>query len=161
MTRRKFITLVGGAAAVWPVAARAQQSAMPLVGFLNGGSAAAFAELVGAFRRGLQDAGYVEGQNVSIEFRWAEGRYERLPALAADLVNRRVVVIFEPRVAKRQGLEMADHGLMDVTELRDDALAFLQNNPPVRVIAKGSAENRWTGATAVSLAELGAKRETV
>jgi ABC-type uncharacterized transport system substrate-binding protein len=90
--RREFITLLGGAAA-WPFAARAQQHAVPVVGFLHPSSPEAFPHAVNGFRRGLNDTGFVEGQNVTIEYRWARGEYDRLPALAAELVQRRVRVI--------------------------------------------------------------------
>src|SRR6516164_7049947 len=93
MRRREFIIVFGGAAAAWPLVARAQQTPLPVIGYLNSVSPQPFANYVAGFRAGLKETGYIDRQNVTIEFRWAEGHYERLPGMAADLVRRQVAVL--------------------------------------------------------------------
>jgi len=152
MRRREFITLLGGAAAAWPLAARAQQPAMPVIGFLNSASPVPSAPLVSAFRQALAKQGYVEGRNLTIEYRWAEGHYDRLPAMAADLVNRNVSVI-----AATGGLVTAK-AAMGVTS--SVPIVFIAGFNPVYEGLVTSIARPGGNATGVSVysAELGKKR---
>jgi putative tryptophan/tyrosine transport system substrate-binding protein len=124
MRRRQFMMLLGGAAVVWPRSARAQQQpAMPVIGFLNGGSTDGYAPMVAAFRQGLKETSYIEGQNVAIEFRWAGGQYDRVPAMVAELVRRQVAVI----VANTPGAPEVKAATTTIP------IVFLTSNDPVQI----------------------------
>jgi putative tryptophan/tyrosine transport system substrate-binding protein len=150
MKRREFITLVGGTVIAWPLTARAQQPTLPVIGFLNGGTPQGYASMMAAFGRGLKEVGYIEGQNIAIEYRWAEGQYDRLPAMATELVRRPVAVI----VANTPAWAAAKAATTTIP------IVFLTSSDPVQaglVASLSRPGGNLTGVTALGV-ELGAKR---
>jgi putative tryptophan/tyrosine transport system substrate-binding protein len=150
MQRREFITLLGGAAAAWPLAARAQQPPMPVIGFVGSDSADQYAVLLRAFRLGLKATGFIEGQNLAIEYRWAEGRNGKLPELTADLVRRQVAVIVAPTTPSVLAAKAATTTI---------PIVFFTAGDPIDlgfVKSLGRPDSNLTGATTLTL-EVGPK----
>jgi len=151
MRRRHFIAFLGGAAAAWPFATRGQQTVMLVIGFLHYGSAKAYAHIVSAVRQGLHESGFVEGQNVAIEYRWAEGQYDRLPALAGELVQRQVLAIVAAGVVAAEAAKAATTTI---------PIVFISGADPIAVGIVTSLNRPGGNATGVSIIaqELAAKR---